>query len=98
MNSALEEKPPTTAMSSSIRTNRRARLPRDEPRQKAADPHREQVGADDGRELEDAVANQVARHRAGDQLVDQPARGNEQDREEQRDRHRLSPASGPPRR
>jgi len=67
----------------------------DEPRQEAADAHREQVGADDRGELEDAVADQIARHRAGDQLVDEPARGDEQDREKQRDRHGLS---GPRRR
>ncbi len=54
-------------------------------RQPRADAHGEQVGADDGRELEDRVAEQVAGERAGGELVDQPAGGDDEDRGEERD-------------
>jgi hypothetical protein len=42
-------------------------------RQPGADAHREQVDADHGGELHHRVAQQVARQRAGDQLVSQAA-------------------------
>jgi pyruvate/2-oxoglutarate dehydrogenase complex dihydrolipoamide acyltransferase (E2) component len=42
-------------------------------RQPGADAHGKQVAADDGRELGDAVTQKVARQRARDQLVDEPA-------------------------
>ena len=66
----------------------RATRPRcDEPREITADAHREQVAADDRGELQDAVAEQIARERAGDQLIDQPASGDQKDGDEQRSRH-----------
>ena len=62
---------------------KRATRPRaDEAREPAADAHGEQVAADDGRELKDAVAEQIAGQRAGDQLIDQPAGGDQEDGEE----------------
>ena len=59
-------------------------------RERAANPHRKQIAADDGRELQDAVAEQVAGERARDQLVDEPAGRDEQDRDEQQDSHEFS--------
>ena len=48
-----------------------------------AQAHGEQVGADDRGELQHRVAQQVAGERAGAQLVDQAARGDDEDRGEQ---------------
>ena len=53
-------------------------------RQVGADPHREQVDPDDRRELCHAVAQEVAGNGAGQQLVDQPAGGDGEDRHEER--------------
>src|SRR4029079_4108439 len=47
--------------------------------------HREQIGPDDGRELQDRIAEQVAGERARDELVDEPAGGDDEDRGEERD-------------
>ena len=58
------------------------------PRRPRADPHREQIGANDGRELQDRVAEQIARERARGELVDEPARGDDEDRDEEGDRGR----------
>ena len=63
----------------------RDQLALEKARQPRADAHREQVGADDGGELQDRVAQQVARQRAGRELVDQPAGGDDEDRGQQRD-------------
>src|SRR2546429_686881 len=41
--------------------------------ERAADAHGEQVRADDGGKLKDAVSNQIACKRAGDKLVDEAA-------------------------
>ena len=53
----------------------------------AADAHGEEVGADDGGELEDAVAEEVAGEGAGDEFVDQAAGGDEEDGDEEEDAH-----------
>ena len=53
-------------------------------RQPRADAHREQVGANDGRELRDGVAEKITRERAGNELVDQPAARDHERREQQR--------------
>ena len=53
-------------------------------RQERADAHRREVGPDHDRELGDRVAEEVARRRAGDELVDEPARGDDEDRGEER--------------
>ena len=82
-NSRAEENPPTSPTISSIEMKRGTRPPMDEARQRAADAHGEQVAADDGGELEDAVAEQIAGQRAGDQLVDQPAGGDQEDGDEE---------------
>jgi hypothetical protein len=63
---------------------------RDVARQPAADAHREQVRADDGRELRDTVAEQIRRERAGDQLVNQPTGRDEADGNKERGIHRIS--------
>ena len=85
-NRALDEKPPTSADHQFDRDESARPDPApDEARQPAADPHREQIGADDGGELQDAVAEQIARQRAGDELIDQPARRDEKDREKEND-------------
>ena len=84
-----EEKPPTSPTISSMETKRATRPRCDEPREIAADAHGEQVAADDGGKLQDAVAEQVAGERTGDQLVDEPAGGDEEDREKEDDGHRL---------
>ena len=55
----------------------------DEARQAGADAHREQIRADDRGELRDAVAQQVAGQRARDQLVDEPAGGDQKNGNEQ---------------
>ena len=47
-------------------------------RQPRADAHREQIAADDGRELEHAIAQEVTGERTGDQLIDQPTSGDEE--------------------
>src|SRR6185436_18649830 len=60
-------------------------------REVAPHAHGEEVGADHQRELGDAVAQQIAAEGAGHQLVDQPARRDQQHGEEQRDLH--APAS-----
>jgi hypothetical protein len=62
----------------------RDQLTLEETRQVGAHPHREQVGADDSGELQDRVAEQVARERARGKLVDQPAGGHDEHRCEQR--------------
>src|SRR5205085_10787648 len=46
--------------------------------EKAANAHGEEIAADDGGELKDAVTNQIAGYSASDQLVDQAAGGNQQ--------------------
>ena len=53
-----------------------------ESRQVTADAHREQVTADDGGELKNPIAEQVTGQRAGDQFIDQPAGGDQKNREE----------------
>jgi hypothetical protein len=53
---------------------------REEPRQPAPDSHGEEIRPDHRGELRHAVAEQIAGERAGDELVDQPARGDEEDR------------------
>ena len=58
-------------------------------REGAADPHRKQVTTDDCRKLKHAIAQKVAGERARDELVDEPAGGNQQDRDEKRDPHGL---------
>ena len=85
-NSAAEEKPPTRPTISSIEMNRATRPRSDESREIAAHAHGEQVAADDRGELKDAVAQQVAGERTGDELIDQPACGNQRDRKEKDDR------------
>lgn len=45
----------------------------DIPRQPTADTHGEEVAANDGRELQDAVTEQVAGEGSGNQLIDQAA-------------------------
>src|SRR5205085_4093524 len=45
----------------------------DEPRQPRPHAEGRQIDADDQRELRDRVADDVARHGAGEKLVDQPA-------------------------
>ena len=53
-------------------------------REPRADAHGEEIDADDGGELRDGIAEQIAGERAGDQLVDQPAgRDREDGREEE---------------
>ena len=84
-NSAAGISPPTRPTSSSTRRKVRHQLPLDEARQPRADAHREQVGADDGAELQHRVAEQVAGQRAGGQFVEQPAGGDDEHRGEQRD-------------
>ena len=49
---------------------------------RAADPHGKQVAADDRGELKNAVAEKIAGERARDELVDEPAGGDQQDRDE----------------
>src|SRR5207249_6034917 len=56
----------------------------DEAGKKASDPHGEQVAADHGGKLKNAVPHQIAGHGAGDQLIDQPAGGDQQDRDEKK--------------
>src|SRR5262249_33541501 len=68
----------------------------DEARQPGADTHREEVDADDGRELKDRVAEQVAGRGARKQLVDQAAGGDDQDVQEQEERAVHLPPRGPP--
>ncbi len=63
------------------RDEARDQRPRQELREPAPDAHGEQVGADDGGELQDAIAQQVAGKRAGDQLIDQTAGGDQKDGE-----------------
>ena len=53
--------------------------PSDVPRQPAADPHRAEIRPDDRRKLRHAVAQQVTRQRPRHELVDEPARGDQQD-------------------
>src|SRR5215467_13582787 len=53
--------------------------------EEAADSHREQIRANDGGELEDAVAEQVACESAGDQLINEPAGGDQEDGEKKYD-------------
>ena len=48
-------------------------------RQGAADSHGEEVAADDGGELEDAVADQVTGQGPRDEFVNQPAGGDQED-------------------
>jgi hypothetical protein len=52
-------------------------------RQPRADAHRKEIGADHGRELHHRIAEQIARQRAGDQLVGEPAGGDDENREQQ---------------
>src|SRR6267143_2057582 len=55
----------------------------------AADAHREQIRADDGGELKDAVPDQIACERAGDKLVDEAASRDQQHGNEHQDAHKL---------
>ena len=57
---AAAEKPPMTPTRSSTRTKTATRSRLMQPREAGADAHREQVDADDGRELGDRIAEQVA--------------------------------------
>jgi hypothetical protein len=66
-------------------------------RQPGADAHGKQVGADHGGELRHRIAQQVARQRAGDQLVGQPAGGDDENGDEQWGLH-VSRAGWPARR
>jgi len=52
-------------------------------RKQRSDAHREHEHADRQRELQDAVAEQVARDRTDDQLIDDAAQRDDQDRDEQ---------------
>ena len=56
-------------------------------RKRAADPHGEQVAADDGGELKNAIAEKIACERPRDELVDEPAGGNQQDSYEEKNAH-----------
>src|SRR5581483_7855124 len=53
----------------------------------APDPHGKQVAADDGRELKHTIAEQIAGERARYQFVDEPAGGDQQDRNEEKNAH-----------
>src|SRR5690348_4988778 len=55
--------------------------------ERAADAHREKIRANDGLELKNAVTHQVARERARDELIDEPARRNQQHRDEEQNSH-----------
>ena len=61
----------------------------DVPGERAADSHSEQICPDDRRELKHAVTDEVARQRAGNQLVNEAAGGHQQHRDEQQDTHTL---------
>jgi hypothetical protein len=63
------------------------RRARDVARHPRPDAHREEIRADDGGELRDAVAEQIAGQRAGHELVDQPARRDEENRRQECGRH-----------
>ncbi len=52
-------------------------------RQPGADPHREQIAADDGGKLGDGITQQIGGERAGNQFVDQAARGDGENRKEE---------------
>src|SRR6266568_4229139 len=52
---------------------------------RAADTHGEEIRADDGGELKDAVADEIAGERAGDELVDEAACRDQQHGDEQQD-------------
>ncbi len=69
-------------------------IARDELRQPGADAHREQIGADDGGKLGDRVAEQIRGECAGDQLIGEPAGGDDKDRGEQRQLQALAPPGG----
>ena len=58
-------------------------------RERAANAHREKVRADDGGELEDAVADQIAGERARNELIDEAARRNQQHGNEEQNAHAL---------
>ena len=75
-------------------------LDRDEPRhqrsaqisrRRASEAHREQIRPDDGRELQNAVAEQIAGERSGDQLINEPAGGDQQDGEKKKRQHAPGP-------
>ena len=77
--------PPTKPTNSSTRTNQVSRWRSMYLLASVAHAHGEEVHPDHQRELGDAVAEQVAGHRARDQLVDEPAGGDHEHRgEEQR--------------
>src|ERR1700687_2616212 len=59
-------------------------------RKSAADPHREQVTANDRGKLKNAVAEKVAGERSRDELVDEPAGGDQQDRDEKQNSQGFS--------
>src|SRR5579884_2077574 len=72
---------------------------RDEFGHPASDAHSEQVAAYDGGELQNAVAQQIAGQRAGNQLINESARGDQEYRKEKGYRHALDIvewALGPP--
>jgi hypothetical protein len=58
-------------------------------RKGAADAHGKQVAADDGGKLKNAIAEQVAGERPRDELVDEPAGGDQQNRDEKQDSQGL---------
>ena len=58
-------------------------------RERTADAHGKEVVADDGGKLKDAVAEEIAGERAGDQLIDQAASRDEQHGDEEQDAHGL---------
>src|SRR6266581_4311273 len=62
--------------------------------ERAADAHGEEIRADDGGELKDAVADEIAGDRASDELVDEAARRDQQHGDEQQDSHELMNRSG----
>src|SRR5213075_138935 len=57
--------------------------------QPASDTHCEQIAADDGGKLENAIAEQVAREGACDQLINEPARREQENRYEENYRHSV---------
>src|SRR5688500_520646 len=56
-------------------------------RQEGTDAHREEVGADDGGELRDRIAEQVGGGGGRDQLIDEPRGGYHDDGDVDRPRH-----------
>ena len=59
-------------------------------RQVRADPHGEEVAADDRGKLENGVAEQIAAQRAGDQFVGQSAGGDRENGDDQQALHQAA--------